>query len=208
MWAAPPGLTLQASTPGHGQVQGALEGHIRGHFLLFLLIHGLVPSLATEEFPVPCLSSRAWGQDEKMTVLTSGLMAGAPQNPKVMGFSAGPGRGVIWLLPGSQAERKGSCFGRPSRWAGWPGLPSHLVTAPDVTAPSPSWPSLGKGEPAERMGSRSKDADLREFREELRGASWHAAVALPVNASSWDHARVTLPQPRVAWSAEEAQWKC
>lgn len=32
-----------------------------------------------------------------------------------------------------------------------------------------------------------------EFREELRGASWHTAINRTLNVSSWDHARVTAP---------------
>lgn len=89
--------------------------------------------------PLPSLSAHSWpcaffgnrgvpsslsaitcvgtGQGETDDSADVWPMAGAPQNSKAMGFSARPGRGVIWPLPGPQAERKGSCFGRPCCWA-------------------------------------------------------------------------------------------
>lgn len=147
--------------PGSRAGVGALEGHIRGHFLLSVLIHGLVPSSAREEFPVPCLSSRAWGHCGKgvsADVRAGGRGSTEPQSRGV--FSCARKRGRL-AAPWPRAERKGSCLGRPSGWAGWPGAatpPSH--GCPGRHGPSPRWPSLGTGEPAEGTGSRSTDADL------------------------------------------------
>lgn len=71
---------------GLEQMLGIPNSHIRGHFLPFLLIHALVPSWATEEFPVPCVSSRARGQGDKVTMQASGQMTGVSQDPKSRGF--------------------------------------------------------------------------------------------------------------------------
>lgn len=157
-WAAPPGRALDT---GLGRCGGAsLKGHIRGHFLPFLFIHGLVPSWATEEFSVPCLSSRAWGQREKDDSADVWADGWGPAKPPNHGTLAGLGRGVIWLLPRCRAERKGPCFRRPSCWAGWPGgvikaWPRPLSHGrPGVTAPSPSAPCPGKGESAAGRGAQ------------------------------------------------------
>ena len=117
-----------SQSPGSGAGAGILDGHSQGHFLPFLLIQALVPSWATEEFPVPCSSSRAWGQHENDD--SAGVRADAwgsteLQNHRTLarpGSCGGGGGGGHLAAPWTPGRKtlvlKGS---DTSCWAGWPG---------------------------------------------------------------------------------------
>lgn len=111
------------SITGQGQVQGIPNSHTRGHFLPFLLIHALVPSWAIQEFPVPRLTSRAWGQGANSD--GAGVWADdwGATGPKTMGFWLGQEGGSSGCSLDPEQKGKALVLGGsdPSHWAGWSG---------------------------------------------------------------------------------------
>lgn len=78
---------------------------------------------------------------------------------------------------------------------------------PRASRPVSSLAQSGDGRACRGDGVQEHRRRPLRFREELRGASWHVAIALTVNASGWDHAPVTAPTQGGA-ELREAQGKC
>ena len=79
-----------------GQVLGIPEGHIRRHFLPFLLIQARVLSWVTEEFPFPVRHHVHGDGVKMMTVQASGQRTGLSRDSKSQGCRKGDHLAAPW----------------------------------------------------------------------------------------------------------------